>query len=98
MKKTELEKQVEQIIFDAIYSDDKDLQSSTAVHPVNATKIFTDKIMKLLFHALAEREREIKSLIETYKSYYNPIGDERNKGKHEAMEALLSHLYPKENL
>jgi hypothetical protein len=34
----------------------------------------------------------VRQKIATYKSYYNPIGDERNTGKHEAMTALDAEL------
>lgn len=34
----------------------------------------------------------VKGMCEQYKNYYNPMGDERNKGKHEAMSDLQSLL------
>ena len=34
----------------------------------------------------------VKKEVETYKSYYNPVGDERNKGKHIAMADLSTYL------
>ena len=39
----------------------------------------------------AEKDR-IKTMIEEYKAYYNPIEDERNIGRHYAMDALLNSL------
>jgi len=48
--------------------------------------------------ALKEQERRIKediaAKIETYKNYYNPIGDEFNKGRHAAADAFKELFTP----
>ena len=39
-----------------------------------------------------EAVKEVRHLVWTAKSYFNPIGDERNKGRHDAYDELLTKL------
>lgn len=53
----------------------------------------TAKHFKLKYEeALQKREEELRQRIQTYKSYYNPIGDDLNRGKHMAMDDVLALL------
>ena|SRR3990167_5021255 len=49
-------------------------------------------IVEILAAEREKRNKEIISLLEQYKSYYNPTGDERNTGKHELANDLIAAL------
>ena len=58
---------------------------------INTTEV-KQFISSLLTQAVQEEREKIISKCEQYKSYYNKIDDERNTGKHLAMDDLISLL------
>ena len=81
-----------------IYS--KDLARECAEKIVRLTgygqALHVNDILPDILQALTLRDQALIHACQQYKSYYNPIGDERNKGKHEAIDAILT-LIQEEN-